>query len=168
MIGNIFSFIDRSKIEPSTLPVNGRIDYEFRAKEYIIKAYQEELDIEQNQKLVELLSKFKLNSGTFDTQTVDVILKFLKEQNLIAEFLKIILTIDYSVGGSHDTTLKYLKLSELEKILMDFFSLNPTLMRWLKSIESILILLLKTQNTDNTESPETSSMKDFQNPPMKI
>jgi len=95
-----------------------RKDYSFSCG---IECYQQELTLKQDKALAKLLSQFKFDS---DKMSLMDIIAALSESDLLNEALGIILNkqADYS----------NLTNSELEQVITDFFSLNPSLRKLFK------------------------------------
>lgn len=149
MLKNLFSnFTNKDhKIKPSSDPVNGRITYNFQNG---LKAHQEELDLDQDEKLTEILLGFDLNTFSLDNSISDLIKSIVKEKALLS-VLKIILVPD-SEQAIPDATFAGIKNSELQNIFNDFFSLNPTVINWLKTIGKGLTSLPQIPSTSSSST----------------
>lgn len=82
---------------------------------------------------MELLSGLGIEDGKvlLNTSIGDIIKKIV-ENDLVSELLNIILVIDNDTSADRDWSV--LKNSELQKVIEDFFSLNPIVLSWLKTI----------------------------------
>lgn len=82
--------------------------------------YQDELTLEQDMKITALFAKVNIQSIA-DTKIIDL-LGIITRENLILDFLKIILRAEAPLG---DSLILSLKNSELKGVIEDFFGLNP-------------------------------------------
>ncbi|MBK9333841.1 MAG: hypothetical protein IPM96_15900 [Ignavibacteria bacterium] len=98
-----------------------------------ITAAQDELNLGQDYKIMSLLSGLGIEDGKelLDSSIGDIIKKIV-ENDLVSELLNIILVIDNDTAA--DRNWSVLKNSELQKVIEDFFSLNPIALSWLKTI----------------------------------
>lgn len=144
MLNNIISKLSgNSEDKPSSQPINGKIRYTFHCG---IEAHQEELNLEQDEKLTGILLGFDVNSFSLETTSIkDLIGVLIKEKSLI-KILEIILI----PGNNENPDYSQLKNSELNNIFGDFFSLNPTVMNWLKTIGTGLTSLPQTPSTGSS------------------
>lgn len=149
MLKNLFSnFTNKDqKIIPSSEPIDGKIMYTFQNG---LVAYQEELNLDQDEKLTGILVGFDLNAFSLENSIKDLIETIIKEKALL-RVLKIIL-LPESEQSDLDDSLKGLKNSELQKVFNDFFSLNPTVINWLKTIGKDLTSLRQTPSTSNSST----------------
>ena len=93
------------------------IDYVFKCG---ITAHQHELTLKQDGELAKLLSK--LNVSNFDLSKISILelIAHLVEDNILNDALNIIL-------NTQNEDYSELTNSELEKVITDFFTLNPSL-----------------------------------------
>lgn len=149
MLNNLFSkFASAGKDpEPSSEVVNGRISYSFACG---VEAYQEELTLGQDEQLVGVLMGLNISDIDIEkTQIKDVIGKLLSD-NVLYKLLQVVLIIPGSEDKMPVEKLKQLRNSELQAVIGDFFSLNPTARDWLKTIGSGLISGQTTTGTSNS------------------
>lgn len=145
MLSKIFDkFKSTEEFKPSSEPVNGKITYNLQCG----TAYQEELDIEQDEKLTEVLMGFDVNALSFENTTIKDLIQRVVNEKAVHKILSIIL-----FSEDKDFDVRYIKNSELEMIFSDFFSLNPTAINWLKTIGGALISMSQTKSTSSSESP---------------
>lgn len=106
------------------------IEYNFRCG---ITAWQEELTLKQDKKLAKLLGK--INKDKFaDLSKVQIseFLDLLLNENLLDEALNIILNVSVPAPEPGELCdFSDLTNTELESVVVDFFTLNPTLKKWL-------------------------------------
>lgn len=107
--------------------------------------FQDELTLEQDMKITALFAKVNIQSIA-ETKLIDLLGIFTKE-NLILDFLKIILRSGQDIP---EDQLLSLKNSELKEIIEDFFGLNP-LVKELLGIFRIAADI-QTQNTMLSDS----------------
>lgn len=116
-----------------------------------IKATQEELTIEQDYKLMELLSEVGIEEGqSFADMKISELIKKLVKGDLLSRLLDTILTVK---GDSPNW--KKLKNSELNEVIQDFFSLNPIALQLLRLLGKSAVI----QNTNTTLSSSEPSVK---------
>ncbi len=145
MLSKIFDkFKSTEEFKPSSEPVNGKITYNLQCG----TAHQEELDIEQDEKLTEVLMGFDVNALSFENTTIKDLIQRVVNEKAVYKILSIIL-----FSEDKDFDVRYIKNSELEMIFSDFFSLNPTAINWLKTIGGALISMSQTKSTSSSESP---------------
>jgi hypothetical protein len=145
MLSKIFDkFKSTEEFKPSSEPVNGKITYNLQCG----TAHQEELDIEQDEKLTEVLMGFDVNALSFENTTIKDLIQRVVNEKAVYKILSIIL-----FSEDKDFDVRYIKNSELEMIISDFFSLNPTAINWLKTIGGALISMSQTKSTSSSESP---------------
>lgn len=127
-----------------------------------ISATQEELTIEQDYKLMDLLSELGIGEGQelLNTPIKDIIGKLVKN-DLLSKMLEIILTVtgplldDQTIPLKEDKNWLKLKNSELQEVITDFFSLNPLVLQLLKGLGSGLgIMNTNTMSSDSEPSAE--------------
>jgi hypothetical protein len=129
--------------KPSSKIVDGRIHYEFKCG---LKAYQEEMNLEQDQSLAEIILGFDLKSFSLETTSIKDLVDIILKEKALNKILDIIL---FRSDGSSDC-FDLLKNSELQIIFEDFFSLNPTVKDWLMTSGSGLTLLFQILSTENS------------------
>lgn len=136
------------------------------SKKYTFKcgltAYQEELDTEQFHLVLELLTSLELNINNpqelADLSIFKLLSALKKNKNLIGNFLAIILRDEngtplYSINytnSTYSTNSINLKLSELNEVLSDFFTFNPTVKNWFKNLGKILGTLMSNLTISNS------------------
>lgn len=152
MLENILQRFNKKEIKPSAEVLNGRINYSFLNG---LKAYQEQLNLEQDIELSKIFSDLmgvEVSSAVGNPSGfIQDIFKKLNREKRILSILKIIL-IQEDGSEIQDDKLLSLKNSEIENICMDFFSLNPTLISWLKTIGKEVISMMMMKSTKNTEA----------------
>lgn len=100
---------------------NNQIEYSFKCG---IKAYQEELTLKQDRQINDLIKGLDKNlMKDFTKIQFTELINILFEKDLLNKLLNIIL---------HTNNADYSNLSnsELEQVVTDFFTLNPTLKKW--------------------------------------
>lgn len=146
-----------SNEKPSTPVVEGKIHYKFQCG---YEAHQEELSLEQDEKLTAIL--LTLNLSSLAEISINELITTLTKEKLIPKVLGIILI------GKEDNDYSKLKNSELEMVMADFFSLNPTAIAWLKTIGEGLASLKMIPSTSNLPKESEQSKKDYPDSDMKI
>ena len=138
MLKNLFSFIANNETDPkpSTEVIGGKINYKFLCG---LEAYQEELNLDQTERLTTLL--LQIDFANVIENTLQEFIQMLSSGKVIQKVLDIILI------GNTENDYTQLKNSELQKVFSDFFSLNPTAVGWLKNIAQGLISIPPTQST---------------------
>jgi hypothetical protein len=131
------------EIQPSSQPVNGKISYKFQCG---IEAHQEELNLEQDEKLTGVLLGFDMGSFSLEATSIKDLIGTLVREKSLLKILDIILIPE----GSDKPDYAWLKNSELQNVFGDFFSLNPTAINWLKTIGAGLTSLPQTPSTGNS------------------
>ncbi|HCA42131.1 MAG TPA: hypothetical protein DEP28_02645 [Bacteroidetes bacterium] len=117
--------------------------------------FQEELNLGQDIQLTELLQETSLEEfSNVDNMNVAQLIKLISKENLITKFLRIILFNNEGNSLSDEDCFK-IKNSQLELIINDFFSLNPSVKNLLMSISKALTGTL-TENTQKI-TPEVIS-----------
>ena len=146
---NIFSLFGNNKdtndqtkqeIKPSSEVIDGRISYKFQCG---IEAHQEELNLQQDEKLTSVLLGFDLNSFSLENTSIKDLINTLVKEKALNKILEIIL----HPSGNEKQDYSLLKNSELQTVFSDFFSLNPTALNWLKTIGKGLTSLPQTLST---------------------
>lgn len=147
---NVFSLFgkngtaqDQQEIKPSSEIIDGRISYKFQCG---IEAFQEELNLEQDEKLTGILLGFDINSFSLETTSIKDLINTLVKEKALNKILDIILL----PSGNEKQDYSQLKNSELQTVFSDFFSLNPTVINWLKTIGSGLTSLPQTLSTKSS------------------
>lgn len=110
--------------------------------------FQDELTLEQDMKITALFAKVNIQSIA-ETKIIDL-LGIITKENLILDFLKIILRSGQDI--SEDQLLS-LKNSELKEIIEDFFGLNPLVKQVLGIFRSAADI--QTQNTMLSDSDQS-------------
>lgn len=110
--------------------------------------FQDELTLEQDMKITALFAKVNIQSIA-ETKIIDL-LGIITKENLILDFLKIILRSGQDI--SEDQLLS-LKNSELKEIIEDFFGLNPLVKQVLGIFRSAADI--QTQNTMSSDSDQS-------------
>mgnify|MGYP000895635158 CR=1 FL=1 len=117
--------------------------------------YQEELTLGQDIQLTELIQETSLEEfSNVDTMNVAELIKLISKDKLITKFLRIILQSNSGNQLEDEDALK-IKNSQLELIINDFFSLNPSVKNLLMSISKSLTGTL-TEDTQKTTPEEIS------------
>lgn len=119
-----------------------------------VEASQDELTIEQDYKLIDLLSELGIGEGQdlLNTPIKDIIGKLVKN-DLLTKLLNIILVIE---KGAPDW--QKLKNSELQEVIKDFFTLNPLVLELLKTFGSVQgITNTNTTSSDSEPSAESTT-----------
>ena len=129
-------------MQPSSEPVDGKITYKFQCG---IEAHQEELNLDQDEKLTTILLGFDMNSFSFETTSIKDLIGILVKEKSLIKILEIIL-----ISDNDKPDYSQLKNSELQNVFGDFFSLNPTVINWLKTIGAGLTSLPQTRSTGNS------------------
>lgn len=124
-----------------------------------VTASQDELTIEQDYKLMDLLSELGIGEGKelLETPIRDIIGKLVKN-DLLSKFLRIILRVENQNTDLTPVNWKKLKNSELQEVINDFFSLNPLVPQLLRGLGSGLgISTLNTMSSDSEKSAESTT-----------
>jgi hypothetical protein len=119
-----------------------------------INASQEELTIEQDYKIMELLSELGIEDGKeiLNTSIKDIIGKLVKN-DLLSKLLNVILSVK---ENKSEPNWKKLKNSELNEVIKDFFSLNPLVLMLFKSLGSVQgIRNLNTTSLNSEQNAES-------------
>ena len=132
-----------------------------------IEAWQEELTIEQDYKLMDLLSELGIGEGQelMNTPIKDIIGKLVKN-DMLSKLLNIILTAKDKItdeGGNTPAGLvdwKTLKNSELQEVMTDFFSLNPLVLQLFRGLGSGLGMMNTNTTLSNSEPSAESTTQD--------
>lgn len=132
-----------------------------------IEASQEELTIEQDYKLMDLLSELGIGEGQelLNTPIKDIIGKLVKN-DMLSKLLNIILTAKDKItdeGGNTPAGLvdwKTLKNSELQEVMTDFFSLNPLVLQLFRGLGSGLGMMNTNTTLSNSEPSAESTTQD--------
>lgn len=148
MLKNLFSKFASgdSQPAPSAEVVNGRISYTFASG---VNAYQEELTLGQDEELVGIMMSLDIAGIDVEKTKLSEIIGKLVSDQLLYKLLQVVLIIPDSGDKVSVEQLRQLRNSELQAVVGDFFSLNPTARDWLKTIGSGLI---SGQTTSGTES----------------
>lgn len=154
MLKNLFTKFAANTEEPkpSQEPVDGKIRYKFSNG---LECRQEELTLGQDEKLVEIMMGLELSGVDLENTKLRDIISQLLSENLLYKMLQVVLIAehtdkDFTRGGINIDRLRSLKNSELEAVIKDFFSLNPTARDWLKTIGSGLISGQTTTGISNS------------------
>jgi len=131
--------------EQPTKLTNGRAVYEFNNG---LKCYQEELNVGQDEQLVSLLANVETSKLDMNATEVRELVRTLVSEQILYKLLKVILVSDAEID---EEQLKTLKTSELQRIITDFFILNPAVKSWLKIIAGVLISIPQTTNTTSSQ-----------------
>lgn len=151
---NIFSLFGNNKdtndqtkqeIKPSSGVIDGRISYKFQCG---IEAHQEELNLQQDEKLTSVLLGLDLNSFSLENTSIKDLINTLVKEKALNKILDIIL----HPSGKEKQDYSLLKNSELQTVFSDFFSLNPTALNWLKTIGKGLTSLPQTLSTGTSSN----------------
>lgn len=114
-----------------------------------LDCFQDELTLEQDMKITALFAKVNIQSIT-ETKIIDL-LGIITKENLILDFLKIILRSGQEISQEN---LMSLKNSELKEIIEDFFGLNPLVKQVLGIFRSAADI--QTQNTMLSDSDQSA------------
>ena len=114
-----------------------------------LDCFQDELTLEQDMKITALFAKVNIQSIT-ETKIIDL-LGIITKENLILDFLKIILRSGQEISQEN---LMSLKNSELKEIIEDFFGLNPLVKQVLGIFRSAADI--QTQNTMLSDSDQNA------------
>ena len=114
-----------------------------------LDCFQDELTLEQDMKITALFAKVNIQSIT-ETKIIDL-LGIITKENLILDFLKIILRSGKEIK---EDNLLSLKNSELKEIVEDFFGLNPLVKQVLGIFRSAADI--QTQNTMLSDSDQNA------------
>jgi hypothetical protein len=149
MLKNLFSKFATSEKEPqpSSEVINGRICYSFACG---VEAYQEELTLGQDEELVGVLMELDIEGVDLEKTQIKEIIEKLLSDNLLHKLLQVILVIPGMEQKIPVEKIKQFRNSELQAVIGDFFSLNPTARDWLKTIGSGLISGQTTTGTSNS------------------
>jgi len=149
MLNNLFTkFASAGKDPaPSAEVVNGRISYTFANG---VNAYQEELTLGQDEELVGVLMGLDISGVDMDKTALKEIIGKLLNDNVLYKLLQVVLIIPGNEEKMPVEKLKQLRNSELQAVIGDFFSLNPTARDWLKTIGSGLISGQTTTGISNS------------------
>lgn len=115
-----------------------------------LKCWQEQLNLEQSEKLAELLNDVELDSNT--ELTLSMINTALFRKKGLRRFLLIILNADTELS---ENDFVQLKQDETEAVLNDFFTLNPKM----KFYFEILKIAVVSQSKTGAKSMDTDSVK---------
>lgn len=133
---------------------------------YIIngkKFHQEELNIMQDEAISDLFEKLNISDlSDFSQLQIAKIVKLLFKENILADFLGIILVPDSPDVILSSSDVKLIKNSQLVSIITDFFSLNPYLSELLASLGKNLDLASLSSNP-NSSSSNSGAKKTAQN-----
>jgi hypothetical protein len=134
MLKNLFTKLSGSSQDPvpSTEPIDGKITYQFQNG---LVCYQEELSLGQDEQLVGILMNLELAGTDLENTKLKEIISRLLNDNLLYKMLQVVL-ISAEEKEIETEDLKSLKNSELEAVIKDFFSLNPTARDWFRTIGS--------------------------------
>lgn len=122
-----------------------------------IRAYQEELNGEQDFQVADLFTKMEI--GDLDMQKLKLkeLLGILSnKKELVNQFFNIILFEKNSITG--DANYLTLKNSEMRDVIQDFFTLNPGSRNLLTGILSQAAVMLKTMNSSNSKLKTESTI----------
>ncbi len=140
----INQLLSGEKQKPSSEIKDGKIEYTFKCG---INAYQEELTLEQDERLAELLTAVSVPDAS-EMKLTDLF-KILVKEKLINKFLKVILISKDK--SDKDSDFSRLKNSELQAVVSDFFILNPTVKSLLQSLGVALSSRKTSLSTSDTE-----------------
>ena len=140
----IEKLLSEEKQKPSSEIKNGKIEYSFKCG---IKAYQEELTLEQDEKLADILTAINM-SDVAEMKLTDIF-KILVKEKLVNKFLNVVLIQKEKKGK--DAEFSGLKNSELQAVVSDFFILNPTVKSLLQTLGAALSSKRMSPNTSGTE-----------------
>ncbi len=118
-----------------------------------ITATQEELTIEQDYRLMEILSDLGVDEGKdlLSHSIKDLIVRLIKN-DLLSGILNVILTVN--TRSEYDW--KKLKNSELNQIITDFFSLNPLVLNLFETLRSAQVTgSMNTMSSDSEPNAES-------------
>jgi len=114
-----------------------------------LTAWQEELTLAQDIKITELFAKVNIQDFAA-TKVIDLI-KIISKENLIVDFLRIILQSENEIA---DDKLLSLKNSELKGVIEDFFALNPLVSNMLGIFK--LAAVTANMNTTSSDTEKTT------------
>lgn len=132
---------------PSAEPVDGKIHYKFQNG---LQCHQEELSLGQDEQIVGILMGLELSGIDLEKTQLKEIVSQLLNENLLYRMLQIVLISEPTGDAIPVESLKLLKNSELEAVIKDFFSLNPTAADWFRTIGSGLTSGKTTTDTKNS------------------
>ena len=120
-------------------------------------AVQEECTLEQDKKIIQLLSALDVDQGKFDLGklTFDKIVHLIVHQGVLEQFLSIVLDVK---ENPQNNGFDDLKRSEIAAVINDFFSLSPALRIWLgtgKFVQGLLSAFAPPTRTSTWTSQET-------------
>lgn len=149
MLKNLFTKFAANTEEPkpSQEPVDGKIRYSFSNG---LECRQEELTLGQDEKLVEIMMGLELSGVDLENTKLRDIISQLLNENLLYKMLQVALIAEPAEAEISIEQLKSLKNSELEAVIRDFFSLNPTARDWFRTIGSGLTSGKTTTGTSNS------------------
>ena len=149
MLKNLFTKFAAGAEEPkpSHEPVDGKIRYQFSNG---LVCRQEELTLGQDEKLVEILMGLELSGVDLENTKLRDIISQLLNENLLYKMLQVVLIAETADAEITIEQLKSLKNSELEAVIRDFFSLNPTARDWFRTIGSGLTSGKTPSDTSNS------------------
>lgn len=149
MLKNLFTKFAAGTEEPkpSQGPVDGKIKYKFANG---LECRQEELTLGQDEKLVEIMMGLELSGVDLENTKLRDIISQLLNENLLYKMLQVVLIIEPEGKEIEIDQLRSLKNSELEAVIKDFFSLNPTARDWFRTIGSGLTSGKTPSDTSNS------------------
>lgn len=116
--------------------------------------YQDELIGKQDVAILKLASKIQLDEKTFRESTLITLMELLVKNDILADFFSIILTDESGRYNCEEIKSRVMnwKNSEYERIVKDFFALNPSAMNLLKNFVPKLGSMNSTQTSRSTET----------------
>jgi len=129
-----------------------RKEYNFKCG---LKAYQEELSLEQDHKLAKIFKEHNIDSlGKLASGDFENLLQILNEENLIERILQVILievtAAENTTGRATEigiSTIQKLKNREVKQVFVDFFTSHPEAQIILNYLNEILVFVRKYMMT---------------------
>jgi hypothetical protein len=117
-----------------------------------IQAHQEELSIEQDYRIAELMTELEI-PGFEDIEKMQIqnLIKLLASSGVLEKFLEVILLPAKDTEGISAEKLKTLKNSEVQKVMDDFFTLNPLVKSLLQNLKDVLAFKTKNPRSSYSE-----------------
>lgn len=142
-LSGIFSNKD---LKPSSRIVKGKAQYLFECG---IDATQEQLNLDQDEKLVEILADFDLSLLSDENFSVKDFVSRLITQKIIKNILHTILISSLTLSPDDFGKLKN---EEIENVFEDFFFLNPKAIEWLSNIANVLTSYAKIRTLEDSKN----------------
>ena len=124
------------------------------------KFFQEELTLEQDEKILALLKNLNLKDGLESLKIVDFA-SSLFENNVIGEFLSVILLPADGAQTLAPESAKKIKNSTLSEIISDFFTLNNNLIQLLKTFAPALAGMNTTPTSPSSSANQNQKNSTF-------